>query len=363
LLATGRRKITAVEVTDLLGLAPAARLSRLVELLVQHDAKSALAELDAAIAEGAEVGQLIDQLLGYNRDVLVLAVGGSANQMLYALPGQHAEVEQLARQLGVQRLLAISQILDQTASRLRISTQVRTLAEMAIVRVCHLEDLDEIAGLIEQLSGGEAAAIAAPSKKNEPVRPSVTAGRLDAVTSASQPRSASGNATNNRTDARHNQSEPLPQAVTQPSGNHKSCTLDAESVEPIWKQALERLTGVTADYAACATKLSVDAQGRLVASFPESQKFSRDSCLRPVNLSRIEAALSEVCGGRIGLVLTTHHDPAEATSSGGLPSTKKSLKQQPDMATEPFVQRAVELFEGDSNRLRYVAPNNDAHRD
>jgi DNA polymerase-3 subunit gamma/tau len=361
LLATGRRTITAADVTDLLGLAPAARLSRLVEPLVGRDAKAALAELDAAVAEGAEVGQLIDQLLGYFRDVMVQAVGGNANQMLYALPGQRAEIQRLAQQLGVQTLLAISQILDQTASRLRISTQVRTLAEMAIVRICHLQDLDDIASLVEQLSNGEAGAIAPPSKKNEPARTPVTAPPSKAYGNGLQPRVLPEARSNEQTDVAPVESPPRSEAGAPASSADKLCRLDAESVEPIWKQALERLTGVTADCAACANKLSVDAQGRLVASFPESQKFSRDTCLRPTNLSRIESALSEVCGGRIGLLLTTHHDPSDAAASPPSAGSRSSAKQQyVDVAADPFVQRAVELFEGDPGRLRYVAPSEEA---
>ena len=81
------------------------------------------------------------------------AVGCSENQLLYALPGQREEIRSVAERLGVETLLAISQVLDQTAARLRVSTQVRTLAEMALVRICHLQDLDDVAALVEQLKG------------------------------------------------------------------------------------------------------------------------------------------------------------------------------------------------------------------
>jgi hypothetical protein len=93
----------------------------------------------------------------------------------------------------------------------------------------------------------------------------------------------------------------------------------------------------------------------LIVSFPESQKFNRDRCQRPANLSRIEAALCEVLGSRTGLVLTTHDDPAgiPAAQTTQRPSPKK---QQADAAAEPFVQRAVELFDADPGRLRYIAP-------
>jgi len=347
LLSGGNRRITAADVTGLLGLAPASRLSRLVEPLVERNAAAALAELDEAIAEGAEVGQLIDQLLGYFRDVMTQAVGCGENQLLYALPAQRDEIHSVAQRLGIQTLLAISQILDQTASRLRVSTQVRTLAEMAIIRICHLQNLDEISALIEQLKSGEVdAASGAAAKKNglasperHPLRPrALPGGKSEAPAKPPQP-----------------QSGPRPEAGAENASAPTRVALDEQALEPIWKQTLERLTGVAADCAAAASKLSLDGHGRLVASFPESQKFSRDTCQRPANLSRIEAALAEVAGGRVGLVLTTHNDPA-GSANLSTPQRPSPKQQQSDAAAEPFVQRAVELFDADPARMRYVAP-------
>ena len=45
------------------------------------------------------------------------------------------------------------QILDQTAARLRVSLHGRTLVEMAIVRICQLDNLDDLAALVAELRG------------------------------------------------------------------------------------------------------------------------------------------------------------------------------------------------------------------
>ncbi|HEX6962283.1 MAG TPA: DNA polymerase III subunit gamma/tau, partial [Lacipirellula sp.] len=353
LLSTGNRTISAADVTSLLGLAPAARLSRLVEPLVERNAAAALAELDDAIGEGAEVGQLIDQLLGYFRDVMTQAVGCSENQLLYTLPGQREELQSVAQRLGIQTILAISQILDQTAARLRVSTQVRTLAEMAIVRICHLQDLDELSALIEQLRTGEVAAAPGP--------PPAAGAKKNGLASAApplQPRALPGGRPEPSPTPIPLQRDPRPEAGAAEEASPRPArpvTLDPNALEPVWHQALERLSGIAADCAAAATKLTLDAQGRLVASFPESQKFARDSCLRPANLNRLEAALAEVLGGRIGVVLTTHNDPQEASVA----ATEKRAaprQQMADAAADPFVQKAVELFDADAARLRFVAP-------
>jgi DNA polymerase-3 subunit gamma/tau len=353
LLSSGVQRVAAVDVTNLLGLAPAARLSRVVEPLVDRNPAAALAELHAAIAEGAEPGQLIDQLLGYFRDVMTQAVGCSESQLLYALPGQRDEIRSVAERLSVETLLAISQVLDQTAARLRVSTQVRTLAEMALVRICRLHDLEEIASLVEQLKNGESLSASAPA-------PAAATAKKNSVSDAPasvppQPRALPGGAPpvdgETPTPPRRNHpAEPRAERAA-PSGR---VTLEADSAEPLWKRTLDRLTGLVADSAAAANRLSVDSQGRLVASFPNSHKFHRDNCQRPANLPKIETALAEVCGGRVGLVLTTHDEPIAVGAEP--PQPRVSAKQQlMETAAHPFVKKAMELFDGDPSRMRIIA--------
>jgi DNA polymerase-3 subunit gamma/tau len=150
--------------------------------LAARDAAAALAELDAAVAGGVEIGQLLDQLIGYFRDVMAVAVGCPREQMLYAVPSQAEEVEAIGRQLGLATILAMVQILDQTAARLRLSLHGRTLVEMAVVRICELEKLDDLAALVAELRGepgGVAPRPAEPAKKNaEPRPPSTSIGAI-----------------------------------------------------------------------------------------------------------------------------------------------------------------------------------------
>ena len=178
LLAVADRRITAGDVNSLFGTAPIERLEGLVSHLVERNAAAALAELDAALAGGVEVGQLVDQLIGYFRDVMAAAVGCSAEQLLYALPSQAEQVSDVAGRLGLETILAIAQILDQTAARFRVSLHGRTLVEMAIVRICQLDDLDQLAELVAELRGTApakppAAPTPATAKKN--VEPHVAA--------------------------------------------------------------------------------------------------------------------------------------------------------------------------------------------
>ena len=167
LLAFSPQRITVADVHGMLGTAGEERLTRLLGYIVSRQPSAALAELDAAVQEGVDVGQLIEQLFGFLRDAMATAVGCSAESFLYASPVGRQQVISAGQELGLETILAAMQILDQTLSRLRYSTQGRILAELALVRICQLEDLEELPALIAQLQGGghagpESVSTAAP---------------------------------------------------------------------------------------------------------------------------------------------------------------------------------------------------------
>src|SRR5208282_461150 len=164
LLSFASERITVADVHGMLGTAGDQRLTSIVKNLVERNAAAALGELNAAAQEGVDVAQLIEQLFGYLRDCMVAAVGCPADTFLYASTANSGDVIEAGRRFGLQTILAVMQILDQTLSRMKYSTQARILAELALVRICSLEDLEEISALIAQLQSGQAP-IARPAAR------------------------------------------------------------------------------------------------------------------------------------------------------------------------------------------------------
>ena len=156
LLSLGTGRLTVADVDAMLGTAGSARLAGLVEHLIGHNAGAALAELDGAVADGVDVGQLLDQLLGYFRDVMAVAVGCGAASLLYNAPAEHARLAATAQQMGLETVLAAMQIVEQTLWRLRFSSHARVLAELALVRIARLEGLERLSDLIAELRSGGA---------------------------------------------------------------------------------------------------------------------------------------------------------------------------------------------------------------
>ena len=70
--------------------------------------------------------------------------------------------------MGLQTILAMVQILDHTAARMRVSMHGRTLVEMAIVRICQLGELDDLATLVAELRGSGTAKSRQPTATVSP---------------------------------------------------------------------------------------------------------------------------------------------------------------------------------------------------
>jgi DNA polymerase-3 subunit gamma/tau len=384
LLAVAERKIAAADVNQLLGVAPVERLSSLVRQLVDHNAAAALAELDAAIDQGVEVGQLLDQLIGYFRDVMAAAAGCPAEQMLYALPSQVDEVAEVGRQLGLHTILAIVQILDQTAARMRVSLHGRTLVEMAVVRICELDDLDDLATLVAELRGsdvaqpaGDSARSGGAARRTAESRPaaakprSASAGGLSEAVQGSESRSGIGvGDTSHRSPVPSTAGGVAPvvgaeaaqqadpphecRARTGPPGTPMALT--DELAGELWQQAIIELGGTVASSAAHAERVAAGGSDVLVATFPASYSFCRDICEHAENRPRLERALSSAYGAPVRLRCDICGDP-QTSCAPERPARASRREQLAKISEHPLVRRAMELFDVPPGQFRYVAPD------
>ncbi len=180
-ISFGSGGLTTATVHSLLGTADDSQLHALAEALAGRQATEVLSLIDQACQSGSTAGQLAEQLLGYFRDVLIVTVGCPAEMQRYAGESLHDDLQRLGRQWGLQTVLAIVGILDQTLVRIRESLHGRVLLESALVQVCHLPDLQAVADLAASFAGpnqpasgsgaasGQRDSSAAQKKKSEPL--------------------------------------------------------------------------------------------------------------------------------------------------------------------------------------------------
>ena len=413
LLAFGGKTITAADVHALLGTAAGGRLTALATELAAGNAGAVLAEFDAALADGVDPGQLLNQLLGFLRDSLVAGVGASAERFLYSGPAEQASVRQVSERLGIDSLLAAMQIIDHALGRMRYSSQGRTLAELALVRVARLENLMGLADLLELARSGDLPVLdtalpattpsatthsgdgspAAAKKKsielsdannaslndrydsgavgNSPATISngSTAGHdhlssaedsdlepddLDQAYRVDNPALTSGSAIAERAEtAEAASSAQLESAAT---ATTESPSLPGEftgSADELWKQLLARLPDTTADFAKHASDIAICAPKRLVATFPSQYSYSQSMCERPERLGRIAEVLQEIAGTGWRVEFVTGASAAVSPVGNQAPVAAPARRQDRlRLAAErPLVRRAIELFKASPTKI------------
>ncbi|MDV6032232.1 MAG: DNA polymerase III subunit gamma/tau [Phycisphaera sp. RhM] len=160
--------LTADQVHSMLGTADDERLHRLAQAMCQRDAAAALAQLDAAIDAGVDAGRIAEQLLGYFRDLMAVTVGCDATLQRHTAASMHGELKKLGDAWGLQTVLAVVALIDQTLVRIRHSVYGRVLLESTVIQICNLPDLQAIADLAAAAGSGKPLSTvrAAPQKKS-----------------------------------------------------------------------------------------------------------------------------------------------------------------------------------------------------
>lgn len=340
ILAIGGERITAADVHALLGTAGEARLTTLVDHLLARDAAAAIGDLDAAASEGVDVGQMLEQLLGYFRDVMVATVGCPADALLHTAPAQYAHLVEAGRRVGLETILAIMQVIDHTLARMRYSTQSRTLVEMALVRIANLENLDELSDLIQRLQTGELPELtgAPPSRTVAPVAEPAAKKKGEPVPSRGEP-------------------SPREPAATKPLAvaSLPSAEVTSASAKRIWDVALASLEGLLHQNADFCESVSAPGGNRLVATFRAKYTSCRAFCERQA--AEIEQALSNAAGGRVKLEFASLADePQQAVAQSRRAAPQR--QRVAELKEHAMVRRATELFDAQIVRVEDPeAPN------
>ncbi|HEY1065274.1 MAG TPA: DNA polymerase III subunit gamma/tau [Pirellulales bacterium] len=342
LLAFGGKTIQTADVHAMLGTADDVRVCAIVSAVVEGRADIVFAEVDAAMREGVDPGQLLDQLLGFFRDLMVIASGASADLCLFVTPEQRPALAAAGQRLGLETTLAIQHILAETKSRLRYSTQGRILVELALVRASQLENLDDLKRLAAELRGqlpasgvrsGPAVTVSTAPGNYAPSRPALpSAGQAPSGTPVTRPAppanlsapsnySASSSASAPAPAPKKNFSEPdsapvgvsvvvaSPPAAAAPSA-YGSSNAAANGSEPdlsygdaraIWSQIVSKLSDMTADYASHATAVFLRPPSKLVVHFPPDYAFHKKFLERSDKLQPVQKAASEVVGRNVAI--------------------------------------------------------------
>jgi DNA polymerase-3 subunit gamma/tau len=349
LMSFGGKAITVSDVHAMLGTAKSSRLTSLVAALVRRDAAAALADVEAAAGEGVDLGQLTEQLLGYVRDAMAAHVGCPAELLLHTSPAEFEATRQVGQQLGLETLLAIAQILDQSLVRMRQSTHVRTLLEMALIRICKLSDLDALPAIVAQLRDGVPVGLTAARPSPVATGPTVCPPPPGSAEKKTNEISAEPPPPTSLASPGGESPEPLGATVQPGERPANSPFLDDEVALASWRQTLAELQDMTGDCASKFDSVAISGPNRLVVRFRKAYTTAKEFCERPEKRSRLEQTISRLTGRdvRIDFAVLPDESQVSAPQQVAARPVASRRQRQAELQRHPLVRQAVELFDAE----------------
>lgn len=129
LLSYGDDILTLARVESILGLVNAQTIGQLVDHMADHDTAAGLALIGRLVAEGVELGEVVDQIIAYLRGVLLVRLTRAPE--LVDLP--HDVVANMVRQAGRLEAAALLAALQEfTAARAALRDQVPGVPQLPI---------------------------------------------------------------------------------------------------------------------------------------------------------------------------------------------------------------------------------------
>lgn len=326
LLAFSEGVIRAVDVHRMLGTASDDLLIELFAAMKDKRPGEVLNQLEHAMHAGVQAGELLDQCVGYVRDLMVTASGGATVPLCSVGVGRRDVLVDQAKAMGHANIMAAFQILSETKSRMIRSTFARVLLEMGLIQIAMLEDLSAVSKLLSgNLPDLDLQAIAAAA--NSPA-----AAEIDS--SAEKKNDLAQDTVVAESAVADSESQPVAAPSTEPlavSGESSAPTASVApsataelKFEPANAMALLKRMAETADFKiAGALNAIIAAEIRLPdvleLKLPSSSEFKRRVLEQPESRSGIENLVENLTGlcPTISLKMVAGDASSPAAVAGG----------------------------------------------
>ena len=330
-IAAGDKKNIEVEdVHAIIGTGKDEKVGELAQALINRDSPAALSALHECLTQGADAGGVLEQLLTALRNCLVASVGCGPETFISST-SFGVDFAELGKQAGTATMLAMLQIIDHSLARMRLSTHTTVLAEMAIIRLAALEDLDNLSEIISGIQPTE--------EKKQPLR---------------HEKKKLTPTTNQKAD-KADQTAPATfssvKAKTPNSWTPDKTTSPSVGAEPlvIWKNAGELVGGLASDFAAMAASVSQEAS-HFKIEFPASAGSATAFLSRNEITKQFQSALDTLTGQscRYSVVL---QEKGTTNSSGSIPAQNGSSSTPSTPSKKTVISSAGLLKETVQNPL------------
>ncbi|MEZ6094598.1 MAG: DNA polymerase III subunit gamma/tau [Pirellulaceae bacterium] len=367
------QSISLEDVHRLLGTADMGNVAKIVQAMISKQMPETMQAIDETVKRGVEVGQLAQQVVGYLRDLMAAKVGCEPNLLLHVSGSELKNLQKTTGDVGLDSIFAMLQIMDQCCTRMQHSHHSRILLEAAALRCCEIQDLQSISDLVSNLSGNAPPAkkkativadmVAPAPKTTSPIesiqknsethiQPSPAISPAVEANKASVAVAEQNHAVENKlpTDSLSASIEPLR------STGHSQRTDNGERIptpklESAWKETLEELGGMTADFGADYERIEMVGASQVKVMLKSA--YNVDLCNRPERRSKFEEAMSSRLRKRIAISFAASEQARSKQIQPSEPRLTRFQKMR-NYEKHPFVKNAIEMFQGEMIDIREI---------
>ena len=158
------------QVRDLLGVVPQQLLEDVADAVIARDSRQVLALVDQVLISGRNPQQLVRELMGHFRNLLMVKIAGKDSHLVSAPSEDLARLQTVSDQLSEEDLTRFFQILVATDGELRGSAHARLHLELGLVRMVQAKRLAALEEMLAAFSGDSLPGSPEPPARAGPPR-------------------------------------------------------------------------------------------------------------------------------------------------------------------------------------------------
>lgn len=318
LISTGIEPLTVGLLEEFLGQPNSEKVWNLIEQIGDSNAAGTLEAIEQLISTGLSEVQVVDSLVDYMRDLMVVKSAGSGSELVIMTEQQRQRAGELAGKFDVAALVYNIATLEKLRWSIKNSDTGRALLEASLLRFALSEHFMNVDGLLSQLKSGSTSSGSSPSVKKK-------------ITS--------GPEIHTRNDFQLHNEEPSP---TSQNLQEIAGLTDIQSIKGNWQGLLKLITSELGPSTGGLLSTAEPARfegGVLIIEFSPTARMQKSMCERNGRAEQIQDLLSRQFSSPVRLKFEVAEKAQLQNESAPPPS--KSSQRRHELMSDPAVKTVL----------------------
>jgi DNA polymerase-3 subunit gamma/tau len=327
LISTGVKPLTVDLLEEYLGQPNSEKIYNLIDKIGESNAAGTLEAIEDLISAGVGEVQIVDALIDYMRDLMVVKSTGVESGLLILTSEQRKHTNELAKKFDMAGLVYNITALERLRWSVKNSDTPRALLEASLLRFAlseHFMNVDELLQYLQQDSAG--------THKKKVVRKITDELR----TEAKEHRGIEGQS---------DKQIKVKSEITEPKDNAQDLAghIDIKSIQDDWQDVLKVISSKLGNATGSLLSFAQPKQfedGLLTLEFAQAAKIQRQMCESNGRAEQIQSALSDYFGLPIKIQLETA-DQRQTKALIDIHEVKTVSQRRNEIINDPAVKTVI----------------------